>query len=119
VLNITAWNFADDRWHAIGEPPLHPWHLLDHASAPITLPLAFWFILVFVGQEQKLRWVLWASWAWALVLGLPSLLPPLRLPEPIGSWADGWVEGSLYRYGNLIHLSVLTPLGVGLLLGRS
>src|SRR6185369_5412766 len=20
VLNITAWNFADDRWHAIGEP---------------------------------------------------------------------------------------------------
>ncbi len=123
VLNITAWNFADDRWHAIGEPPLHPWHLLDHASAPITLPLAFWFVLVFVGQEKKLRWVLRASWIWALGLGLPCLLPPLRPPEPIGSWADAWaggvlstVPGSVYHYGNLLHLSLLSPLGVGLLL---
>jgi len=116
VLNITAWNFADDRWHAIGEPRLHPWHLLDHASAPMTLPLALWFVLVFVGQEQKLRWVLRVSWSWALVLGLPCLLPPFRLPEPIGRWADAFVDGSIYHYGNLLHLSLLSPLGVGLLL---
>jgi signal transduction histidine kinase len=116
ALNITAWNFADDRWHAIGEPPLHSWHLLDHTLAPVTLPLALWFVLVFLGQEQKLRWVLRVSWTWALLLGLPCLLPPLRLPEPVGGWVDDWVDGSIYHYGNLIHLSLISPLGVGLLL---
>src|SRR5215472_8609 len=116
ALNITAWNFADDMWHRHGEEPLHPWHLLDHASAPMTLPLALWFVLVFVGLEQKLRWVLRASWAWALVLGLPCLLPVFQLREPVASWADGFVDGSFYHYGNLIHLSVLAPFGVGLLI---
>ena len=82
-----------------------------------------WFVLVFLGQEQKLRWVLRASWTWALALGLPCLLPPFRPPEPIGSWADAWAGGELstvagwiYHYGNLVHLSMLSPLGVGLLL---
>jgi signal transduction histidine kinase len=117
ALNITAWNFADDMWHRqVDQDLLHPWHLLDHASAPITLPLALWFVLVFVGLEQKLRWVLRASWAWALLLGLPCLLPIFQLRDPIASWADSFPDGALYHNGNLVHLIVLAPFGVALLI---
>jgi signal transduction histidine kinase len=116
VLNITAWSFADAMWQSLGSPPLHPWHLLDHASAPLTLPLGLWFILVFVGQEQKLRWVLRGSWLWALALGLPCLLPAFRLGGRLGAWADGFVDSFPYQHGNLAALLVFTPIGIGLLI---
>jgi signal transduction histidine kinase len=116
VLNITAWNFADDAWHASGKPPLGVWHLLDHASAPLTVPLSLWFVLVFVGLGQKLCWVLRVSWILALALGLPCLLPVLHLPDPLGSWAAGFVDSDAYYRGNLVHLVLVAPLGVGLLL---
>jgi two-component system, NtrC family, sensor histidine kinase HydH len=115
ALNITAWNFADDVWAAAGKPPLHPWHLLDHASAPLTVPLALWFVLVFLGQQQELRWVIRASWVYALALGLPCLLPALHLSDPIGAWASEYVDSPAYYTGNLIHLLLVAPLGVGLL----
>ena len=115
ALCITAWNFADDMWHAAGKPPLHPWHLLDHAFAPISIPLGLWFVLVFLGLEQSLRWVLRGSWLFALALGLPSLLPMLHLSGPVGRWAGDFVDSEAYYTGNLVHLLVVAPLGVGLL----
>jgi two-component system, NtrC family, sensor histidine kinase HydH len=115
ALDITAWNFADDSWHAAGKPPLHPWHLLDHASAPLTIPLGLWFVLVYLGLDEKLRWVLRASWVYALVLGLPNLLPVFHLPDPLGSWAVAYVGSAAYDKGNLIHLLLVASLGIGLL----
>ena len=124
ALNITAWNFADDMWHGIGRPDLHPWHLLDHASAPLTIPLGLWFVLVYLGLQEKLRWVLRASWVYALALGLPCLLPAFHFPDPVGSWAAAYIgfEGPqghagspAYKTGTLILLLLVATLGIGLL----
>src|SRR5262249_18396905 len=73
VLNLTAWNFADDAWHASGETVLL-WHLLDHTLSPLTIPLALGFALMFVGRYRQLRWLLGLSWALAVLTAAPSLL---------------------------------------------
>ncbi len=114
VLNLTAWNFADDAWHASGETRL-VWHMIDHALSPLSLPLAFGFALVFVGRRGQLGWLLVVSWVVAILTGAPALLALVGELGPIAAWGRRFTEGVWYPI-NFVHLVVLAAIGLWLLI---
>jgi signal transduction histidine kinase len=117
VLNLTAWNFADDAWDATGQTVV-AWHYLDDALSPMSMPLALGFALVFIGQRRQLRWVLALSWAVAVCTGLPALLALADPAGPLGEWARRFNQephGGWYPL-NQVHLLVVGSLGLGLMI---
>ena len=114
VLNLTAWNFADDAWHASGETVLL-WHLLDHTLSPLTIPLALGFALIFVGRRRQLRWLLAASWVVAIVTAVPSLLGMFEGLGPLARWGRDFTDSARWYQLNLVHLGVMATAGLWLL----
>ena len=114
VLNLTAWNFADDAWHASRETLL-VWHMLDHALSPLSMPLALGFALVFVGRRRELRWLLAASWVVGILTGAPALMALVSELGPAAAWGRRFTEGPWYPI-NLAHLMVTATLGLWLLI---
>ncbi|HUM12467.1 MAG TPA: histidine kinase N-terminal 7TM domain-containing protein, partial [Myxococcaceae bacterium] len=114
VLDLTAWNFADDAWHASGETRV-VWHMVDHALSPLSMPLAFGFALVFVGRRRQLRALLGASWVVAIVTGAPALLSLVGELGPLAAWGRWFTEGPWYPI-NFAHLVVTASLGLWLLI---
>ncbi len=114
VLNLTAWNFADDAWHASDETRV-VWHMVDHALSPLSMPLAFGFALVFVGRRRQLRALLGASWVVAILTGAPALLSLVSELGPLATWGRWFTEGPWYPI-NFAHLVVMASLGLWLLI---
>lgn len=118
VLNLTAWNFADDAWQASGEKLL-VWHLLDHALSPLTMPLAVGFALSFVGLRRQLGWFLAVSWVVAIVTGAPALLAMVNGLGPLAAWGLRFNEEhptGLWYPLNFGHLLAVSTIGVALLI---
>jgi signal transduction histidine kinase len=116
VLNLTAWNFADDAWDATGRK-VDTWHHLDHALSPMSLPLALGFALVFIGRRRRFRSLLVLSWGVALCSSTPALVLLVDPHGPLGAWALGFnrePDGSWYVI-NQWHLLIVGTLGLGLL----
>jgi two-component system, NtrC family, sensor histidine kinase HydH len=114
VLNLTAWNFADDAWHASGETVL-VWHMVDHALSPLSIPLAIGFTLVFVGRRVQLRWLLAASWVVAVAAGLPGLFALVNELGALARWGARFTDSAAWYWLNLAHLVVIALLGLWLL----
>src|SRR5215813_5322345 len=114
VLNLTAWNFADDAWHASGET-VPVWHLLDHTLSPLTIPLALGFSLMFVGRYRQLRWLLGLSWALAVLTAAPSLLGLLEDLGSVSRWGRAFTDSERWYQLNLFHLVVMASAGFWLL----
>ncbi|HZW88455.1 MAG TPA: histidine kinase N-terminal 7TM domain-containing protein, partial [Myxococcaceae bacterium] len=115
VLNLTAWNFADDAWHASGEQ-VRVWHMLDHALSPLGMPLAIGFTLVFVGRRTQLRRLLAASWIVAVAAGAPALFSLVNELGPLATWGARFTESDAWYWLNLAHLVVIASIGVWLLI---
>jgi signal transduction histidine kinase len=115
VLNLTAWNFADDAWHASGQT-VRVWHMLDHALSPLSMPLAFGFTLMFVGRRTQLRRLLDASWVVALAAGAPALFSLVKELGPLAAWGARFTDSDAWYWVNLGHLVVVALIGVWLLI---
>ena len=118
VLNLTAWNFADDAWHASGERIL-VWHLVDHALSPLSIPLALGFTLTFVGKRAQLRWLLVASWVLALAVGAPAVLGMVGELGPVAGWGRRFTDSSAWYWLNFAHLVVAAAAGLWLLISHA
>jgi len=114
VLNLTAWNFADDAWHASGET-VPVWHLLDHTLSPLTIPLALGFSLMFVGRRRQLRWLLGVSWVLAILIAAPSLLGILEDLGSLSRWGRAFTDSERWYQLNLLHMVVMASAGLWLL----
>ena len=127
VLDLTASNFADDAWDALGKPEAGPgsaWHLVDHALSSLTIPLALVFTLHFVGARRPFRLLLQTSWLCGILIGLPSLLGMVPELGRVAEWGRAFNHsprasddpaGAWYPL-NLFHLAVAAPIGVSLLI---
>jgi len=112
VLDLTAWNFADDAWDASGKT-VWRWHYVDHALSPLTIPLALGFALVFVGRRRQLGWVLWLSWVVGIATGAPAVFALLDGPGPLAAWGRRFNVDSGVWYPIDLNLGAWYPLNFG------
>ena len=78
-LDVFTWSGADLAAELTGRAA---WHWLDVSTSPLTTPLALDFVLAFVGQRRRRRWLRAVSWSafglLALASALGALLPAVR-----------------------------------------
>src|SRR5262249_44617101 len=70
-LDLFFWNFATLAYDVSG---IAYWHWLDHATSPLSAPLAFHFVVLFVGRWKQLRRLVWLVYACFGLLGTASAL---------------------------------------------
>src|SRR5687767_10622096 len=58
-IDFFAWTFASFAYEMSGSST---WRWIDLALSPLTFPLVLHFVLVFVGQRRRLRWLLYAAY---------------------------------------------------------
>jgi|APLak6261679142_1056127.scaffolds.fasta_scaffold00031_75 signal transduction histidine kinase len=96
AANQFAWNAA-----AVGSEVTHlePFALLGAIAAPLWPPVAFDFVLTFLGRRRQLRGPLWATYAvfgaQALLAALELVLPGAQVPGGLQTFAAALLVASV------------------------
>jgi len=95
---------------------LAAFNILDKATSPFGIALAFHFVLAFVGRRQQLRWVLRLSY---LLAGLTGAMSPLSVWFP---WAKSFIDTRSganalagWAIANIVNLVLALAVGMPLL----
>jgi two-component system sensor histidine kinase HydH len=106
-VDFFVWNFAQIAYHRSG---VLQWHLLDMVASPIATPLAFDFLMRFLGRSRELRWITRATYVYYGALSASAaagwFLPAARRFALSASWSWLWLAG----------LAPVSAAAVGLLL---
>ena len=97
-LNLFFWNFATLAYEISG---VAAWHWLDHATSPLSAPLALHFALVFAGRRRQLGWVIAVAYA---AFGLISAASSLAF---LFAWARRFTDSPAWAGA---HLALLIPV---------
>jgi signal transduction histidine kinase len=104
-IDLAVWNFAQLAWQRSG---VVEWHLIDMIASPLGTVLAFHFMLAFLGQSRRLRWVLHVAYA---IFGSLAFLPAAAEVSPVmRRLAFSWVWGVPFFAGLLLFSAVVTVL---------
>jgi two-component system sensor histidine kinase HydH len=106
-LDLFFWNFATLAYEISGIPA---WHWLDHATSPLSAPLALHFAIIFAGRRRQLRWIIALAYA---AFGLVSAASALAFWF---DWGRAFTDSPFWAGA---HLGLLVPvvlLGVGCLI---
>jgi hypothetical protein len=106
-LDLFFWNFATLAYEISG---VAAWHWLDHATSPLSAPLALHFVLVFSGRRRQLGWVIAFAYA---AFGLISAASSLAFFFP---WARRFTDSEAWAGAHLALLVPLVVLGTGCLI---
>ncbi len=95
-IDLAGWNFAQLAYHRSGTIG---WHLVDMTLSPLATPLAFHFMLRFLGRARQLRWALGAVYLYfgviAAIATVGLLSPAVRQLALSHAWSWCWLAGLL------------------------
>ena len=97
-LVLFGWNFATLAHDVSGLPS---WRYIDVGISPFTAPATLHFVLVFVGERSRLRWVLLLVYAALGLLGVVSAAALLVEPLRDFSGSEAWA---------FVHLALVLPV---------
>jgi signal transduction histidine kinase len=106
-LDLFFWNFATLAYEISGTPA---WHWLDHATSPLSAPLALHFVLVFVGRRRQLRVVIALAYG---AFGLISFASSLAF---VSAAPRAFTESASWAVAYLALLVPVVLLGVACLI---
>jgi two-component system sensor histidine kinase HydH len=84
------------------------WNWLDNATAPWTTPLAFHFLVTFVGRSRSLRWMVMTGYA---AFGILSALAVSAFFWP---WARAFTASGQFSLFHLLGVAPAVAVGIAL-----
>ena len=107
-IDLAGWNFAQLAYHRSGATG---WHLVDMTLSPLATPLAFHFMLRFLGRARQLRWALGAVYLYfgviAAIATVGLLSPAVRQLALSHTWSWCWLAGLLPLSGITVTALVI------------